>query len=155
MYTAQYTVQLLVYCSCTVLAVLRVSVLFTHSLHGILTNPIYPFIYSIDKLKPRSNLVNSWMIWCTFEWTVDTPVIDFDVFSGGHHFCFMNTTTVCVFEYNHCLYLWIRVGHLFFSKERNILAFFPVLYKRTKCFFAFFPVLYKRTERSCVLSRSL
>ena len=41
-----------------------------------------------------------------------------------------------------------RVGHSFFSKERNILAFFTILYKRTERIFAFFPVLYKRTEQS-------
>ena len=50
-----------------------------------------------------------------------------------------------------------RVGHPFFSKERNVLAFFCVLYKRAerflrsfaffikeRNFFAFFSVLYKR-----------
>ena len=36
----------------------------------------------------------------------------------------------------------------FFSKERNILAFFCVLYKKNAAFFAFFYVLYKRTLRS-------
>ena len=39
-------------------------------------------------------------------------------------------------------------GHPFFSKERNVLAFFSVLYKRTERFFVFFSVLYKRTEHS-------
>ena len=57
----------------------------------------------------------------------------------------------------------------FFSKERNILAFFCVLYKKNAAFFAFFYVLYKRMRRSlrsftffikecgvlCVLLRSL
>ena len=37
----------------------------------------------------------------------------------------------------------LRVGHPFFSKERNVLAFFPVLYKRTECFFCSFPFFIK------------
>ena len=36
----------------------------------------------------------------------------------------------------------------FFSKERNVLALFCVLYKRNETFFAFFYILYKRTWRS-------
>ena len=57
----------------------------------------------------------------------------------------------------------------FFSKERNVLAFFCVLYKKNETFSALFYVLYKRTLRSlrsfmffikecgvlCVLLRSL
>ena len=57
----------------------------------------------------------------------------------------------------------------FFSKERNVLAFFCVLYKKNAVFFAFFYVLYKIMRRSlhsftffikecgvlCVLLRSL
>ena len=31
-------------------------------------------------------------------------------------------------------YVFTRVGHPFFSKERNVLAFFSVLYKRTERF---------------------
>ena len=54
-----------------------------------------------------------------------------------------------------------RIGHAFFSKERNALAFFGALYKRMwrslrsfaffikECaFFAFFHILYKRMRRS-------
>ena len=58
---------------------------------------------------------------------------------------------------------------VFFSKERNVLVFFSVLYKKNAAFFAFFYVLYKRTRCSlrsftffikecsvlCVLLRSL
>ena len=58
---------------------------------------------------------------------------------------------------------------VFFSKERNILTFFCVLYKKNAAFFAFFYVLYKRMLRSlcsftffikecgflCILLRSL
>ena len=53
---------------------------------------------------------------------------------------------------------FIRVGHAFFSKERNVLAFFSkernilaffcILYKKNAAFFAFFYVLYKRTLSS-------
>ena len=48
------------------------------------------------------------------------------------------------------LFWWLpsRVGHPFFSKECNVLAFFSILYKRTRPFFAFFSVLYKRMRRS-------
>ena len=58
---------------------------------------------------------------------------------------------------------------VFFSKERNVLTFFCVLYKKNAAFFAFFYVLYKRMLRSlcsftffikecgflCILLRSL
>ena len=57
----------------------------------------------------------------------------------------------------------------FFLKERNILAFFCILYNKNAAFFAFFYVLYKRTRCSllsftffinecgvlCILLRSL
>ena len=36
----------------------------------------------------------------------------------------------------------------FFSKERNVLPFFCVLYKKNAAFFAFFDILYKRTLHS-------
>ena len=36
----------------------------------------------------------------------------------------------------------------FFSKERNVIAFFCVLYKKNAAFFTFFSILYKRTKRS-------
>ena len=36
----------------------------------------------------------------------------------------------------------------FFSKERNVLKFFCVLYKKNAAYFAFFYVIYKRTLRS-------
>ena len=47
------------------------------------------------------------------------------------------------------------VGHPFFSKERNILAFFPVLYKRTEQSLRSFPFFIKEQNNLCILSRSL
>ena len=46
----------------------------------------------------------------------------------------------------------IVVGHPFFSKERNVLAFFYVLYKRMRHTFTFF---IKEWGVLCVLLRSL
>ena len=48
-----------------------------------------------------------------------------------------------------------RVGHPFFSKERNILAFFPILYKRKESFLHSFPFFIKEQNDLCVLFRSL
>ena len=42
-----------------------------------------------------------------------------------------------------------------FSKERNVLAFFPVLYNRTKRSLRSFPFFIKERDDLCVLSRSL
>ena len=48
-----------------------------------------------------------------------------------------------------------RVGQPFFSKERNVRAFCPVLYKRTDRFLRSFPFFIKERKDLCVLSRSL
>ena len=48
-----------------------------------------------------------------------------------------------------------RVGHPFFSKDCNVLAFFPVLYKRTDHFLRSFPFFIKQRNNLCALSRSL
>ena len=48
-----------------------------------------------------------------------------------------------------------RVGYPFFSKERNVLAFFSILYKRTECFLRSFPFFIKEQNVFCVLFRSL
>ena len=45
-----------------------------------------------------------------------------------------------------------RVGHPFFSKECNILAFFPVIYKRTERSLGSFPFFIKEQNDLCVLS---
>ena len=50
---------------------------------------------------------------------------------------------------------FIRVGHPFFSKERTVLAFFPVLFKRTERSLSSFPFFIKERNDLCVHSRSL
>ena len=45
----------------------------------------------------------------------------------------------------------IRVGHAFFSKERNVLSFFCVLYKRTWHSLPFFAFFLKERRVLCVL----
>ena len=61
----------------------------------------------------------------------------------------------------HCTYITYilqyksRFGQAFFSKEHNILAFFPILYKRTERFLHSFPFLIKEQNDLCILSRSL
>ena len=50
---------------------------------------------------------------------------------------------------------YTRVGHPFFSKERNGFAFFSVLYKRTEQFLHSFPFFIKEWNDLCVLFRSL
>ena len=54
-----------------------------------------------------------------------------------------------------CVLVYFRVGHPFFSKEPNVLAFFPILYKRTERFLRSFPFFIKERNDLCVLSRSL
>ena len=46
-------------------------------------------------------------------------------------------------------------GHPFFSKERNVLALFSVLYKRTRSSLRSFPFFIKECGILCVLLRSL
>ena len=41
------------------------------------------------------------------------------------------------------------------SFQKNALAFFPILYKRTECFLRSFPFFIKEQNDHCVLSRSL
>ena len=53
------------------------------------------------------------------------------------------------------LFIYFRVGHPFFSKERNDLAFFSVLYKRTEQSLCSFPFFIKERNDLCVLFRSL
>ena len=48
-----------------------------------------------------------------------------------------------------------RVGHPFFSKECNVLAFFSVLYKRTWRSLRSFPFFIKEHGVLCILFRSL
>ena len=48
-----------------------------------------------------------------------------------------------------------RVGQTFFSKERNILAFFYILYKRTLCSLHSFTFFIKVRGILCVLLRSI
>ena len=48
-----------------------------------------------------------------------------------------------------------RVGHLFFSKECNVLAFFYVLYKRTRHSLHIFTFFIKEHGILCVLLGSL
>ena len=48
-----------------------------------------------------------------------------------------------------------RVGHTFFSKERNVLAFFYVLYKRMRRSLRSFTFFIKERGVLCVLLRSL
>ena len=45
-----------------------------------------------------------------------------------------------------------RVGHPFFLKERNVLAFFSVLYRKTERFLRSFPFFIKEWNDLCVLS---
>ena len=52
-------------------------------------------------------------------------------------------------------YVFCRVGHPFFSTERNILAFFYVLFKRTRCSLRSFMFFIKECCVLCVLLRSL
>ena len=47
------------------------------------------------------------------------------------------------------------VGHPFFSKERNVFAFFCVLYKRMRCSLRSFAFFLKECCVLCVLLRSL
>ena len=56
-------------------------------------------------------------------------------------------------ELNH--FIQIRVGHAFFSKERNVLAFFSVLYKRTQRSLRSFALFIKERGVLCVLLLSL
>ena len=48
-----------------------------------------------------------------------------------------------------------RVEHPFFSEERNVLAFFSVLYKRMEHFLHSFPFFINERNDLCVLSHSL
>ena len=48
-----------------------------------------------------------------------------------------------------------RAGHPFFSKERNVLEFFSVLYKRTQHSLRSFPFFIKEHGVLCVLFFSL
>ena len=50
--------------------------------------------------------------------------------------------------------VFCRVGHAFFSKERNILEFFCVLYKRTQRSLRSFAFFIKESSVFCVLLRS-
>ena len=58
-------------------------------------------------------------------------------------------------QYSYRGYIDIRVGHLFFSKERNVLAFFSVLYKRMRRSLRSFTFFIKECGVLCILLRSL
>ena len=73
----------------------------------------------------------------------------------GKNSCKVIHKNFVIFQMNSRSITGLGNGHPFFSKECNVLPFFPVLYKRTERSLRSFPFFIKERNDLCVLSRSL